>query len=131
VKVELLRVAVLPMGAFGVLKVQGHPVAVTLERVFDERGETIPVIPAGGWRCVPTVYHKGGYRTWEILVPGHERLLFHCGNYERDTEGCVLVARTFEGTWVSGSAAGFAAFERAVMPNGERREFTLEVRDAG
>jgi hypothetical protein len=126
-KVELLRVAVLPEGAFGVLKVDGRPVALALERTY----KNLEVkIPAGSWRCVPTVYHKGRYPTWEILVPGHSRLLFHRGNWETDLDGCIAVARSFEGTWVSGSR-GFEAFERAAMPDGERREFMLEVRDAG
>ena len=126
--VELIRVAVLPEGAFGVLKVHGRPVALALERTY----ENLEVkIPAGAWRCAPTTYHKGGYATWEILVPGHSRLLFHRGNYEADSEGCILVGRAFEGTWLSGSRAGFGAFEHEVTgPDGERREFTLEVRDA-
>lgn len=130
-RVRLVRVASGPGGAFGVLVVDGNPEAVTLERVFDERGETRPVIPAGTYRCEPTFFHAGDYPTWEVVnVPGHSRVLFHRGNFERESLGCILVARSFEGKWVGGSRLGFEAFEAAVMESGPRLPFDLEVVDA-
>ncbi len=53
-------------------------------------------IPVGMWPVQRRFYHKGGYWTWEILVPGHTLLLFHKGNMELHSEGCVLVAERFE-----------------------------------
>jgi hypothetical protein len=108
----LVRVSIQPGGAFGVLLSEhGLPFCVTLERVFEERGATGPVIPAGKYKCVESFYRKGGYPTYEVTgVKGHDRLLFHRGNYEKDSEGCILVARTFEGDWVSDSTRGFERF---------------------
>lgn len=99
---ELVRVAVAPQGAFGVILVDGLPAGpVTLERTFpviESRplGPQIVKIPRGRYRCVRTWYNRGGYETFEVTgVIGHSRLLFHSGNVELDSEGCILVGRRF------------------------------------
>lgn len=79
-------------GCFSALLWNGMPFAVALERTFENDRV---VIPAGRTRCNRTTYHKGGYETFEILVPGHTRVLFHKGNKEEDSEACVLVAEQF------------------------------------
>jgi hypothetical protein len=34
------------------------------------------------------------FTTFEITgVPGHSNILFHIGNYNKDSEGCVLLGR--------------------------------------
>lgn len=125
---ELIRVAVRPAGAFGVLLSEdGLPFAVTLERTFDD-GK--PSIPAGEYECVATVFYRHNYSTYEILVPGHSRLLFHKGNYEKDSEGCVLVAKAFEGDWISGSLNGFTEFMHRLAGVSSFRLRIKEVGDA-
>lgn len=53
-------------------------------------------IPAGAYRCVATERVHTGEPTYEITgVPGRSRILFHAGNTEEDTEGCVLIGRDF------------------------------------
>ena len=91
---ELVRVAVGADGAFGVLVQDGRPRWLTCERTFEDRPERI-VIPAGRWPCSRTVFMKRGYPTFEIHVPDHERVLFHKGNTEDDSRGCVLVGLSF------------------------------------
>lgn len=122
---KLIRVAVGPGGAFGVLLHNGIPFAVTLERVFEEKGQASPIIPPGTYTCRRTTFLRGGYPTYEIGgILGHSRLLFHVGNRETDSEGCVLVADSFQEGWVSGSRVGFAKFmDRAAG----RAEFALEI----
>jgi hypothetical protein len=75
------------------------------------------VIPEGTYDAVPTFYHKGGYNTFEIVpVPGHSRLLFHVGNVEEDSLGCVLIGSSFG--QVGGKAAilgSRAAFQRFML----------------
>jgi len=110
---------------------------VSLERTYPlaesaPRGPQFVKIPAGDYRCQKTRYHKGGYDTFEVKdVQGHSRLLFHLGNLEDDSEGCVLLGQRFgmvrgrPGVLQSGLA--FAEF----MANmGFRESFSLGVRNA-
>ncbi len=136
---ELVRVCVAPDGAFGVLLVDGVPAGpVTLERTYPllesrPRGPCQYVkIPAGRYRCERTTYHAGGYETFEVTgVVGHDRLLFHRGNVEGDSEGCILLGQRFGllrgAPAVLDSTLAFATF-MAMM--GERKSFDLLVRAA-
>lgn len=88
-QLKLVTVTIIPDGCFGVLlDPSGAPVCLTLEPT-DEELKT--VIPAGLFCCRQTLFSGGGYRTHEIQVPGHTRLLIHRGNSELDTQGCVLL----------------------------------------
>ena len=127
----LLRVAIEPEGAFGVLKHAGMPFAVTLEHTYPLAGSVQMLkIPPGRHRCVPTWFHRGAYRTFEVIVEGHSRLLFHRGNLEADADGCILVAESFgllKGqSGILDSSNGFAEFMRLAGPHA----FDLEVREA-
>jgi len=91
----LVRVAVLPPGAFGVLLYGPTPFAVTLERTYTVDSSDTVKIPPGRYECKRTVYIKHGYQTYEVFVPGHSRILLHKGNVEEDSEGCILVAESY------------------------------------
>lgn len=52
--------------------------------------------PDGTYECKRSFYHRGGYETFEILVPGRTRILFHRGNKEDDSIGCVIVGSTLD-----------------------------------
>lgn len=109
---KLKTVSIRGDGCFGVLlDSAGRPFAVTVERTFDD-GQ--PVIRAGTYKCVRSFYHKGGYETFEIRVPGHSRVLFHKGNTENDSTACVIVAESFGtlkgATAVLDSKGGFEEF---------------------
>lgn len=132
----LHRVGVGDKGAFGVLLESGVPFAVTLERTYplddatvigvELHGQKIK-IPPGTHHCVKRFFNGGGYTTYEILVPGHSALLFHKGNVEAHSEGCVLVGEQFsmlgpEPGVVDGS--GLAEF---LTRAAGRSEFDLEV----
>jgi hypothetical protein len=115
-KVEIAIVKTIDAGCFGVLCVDDVPIALTLWRTFTDAerpGEPV-VIKPGLYRCTRTVYHKKGYATFEIHVEGHSRVLFHIGNLEDDSLGCVLVGEEF--AYVNGrpgiarSGAGFGEF---------------------
>lgn len=140
---QLRRVSVRPDGAFGVLMQGGIPFAVTLEHTYPDTRFSVaagvlgaptttaevPKIPPGTYRCVKTIFHHGKpnpYETYEILVPGHSRLLFHIANTERDLEGCVGVARAFDpaGPGILESRVGFGIF---MQKADDIEEFQLEV----
>lgn len=107
----LARVAILPAGAFGVLFHELVPFAVTLEHTYESLGMKVP---EGSYDCERTLFHRGGYPTYEIPVPGHTRILFHRGNVEDDVDGCVAVAKSwgvFGGKpGVASSRQGFSEF---------------------
>lgn len=136
-ELELVRVAVAPEGAFGVLLSGGVPLGpVTLERTYplsmtSPYGPQFVKIPAGHYLCRPTTFWHGGYKTFEVTgVLGHDRLLFHKLNTETESEGCIGIGQRF-GTLggipaVLQSNLGFAQFLQAVPPSG----FGLRVRQA-
>lgn len=107
----LKTVAIREDGCFSVMLVDGRPFAVTCERTFDNLR---PVIGNGIYRCAKTAFTRGGYSTFEIKLPGHTRVLFHRGNVELDSEGCVLIGSSFGliggVTAIQDSKDGFYAF---------------------
>jgi len=66
-------------------------------------------IPEGRYRCVPYsgTKHKDVYEVTN--VPGRKAILFHMGNFESDTEGCILLGE--ECGMISGSPAIKHSFE--------------------
>jgi len=108
---ELKTVALREDGAFGVLLWDGRPFAVSAERTFENLRT---VINGGPYKCRRDFYYKGRYETFEIEVPGHDRVLFHKGNVEGDSEACVLVAESFsaigDATAIADSKHGFEEF---------------------
>jgi hypothetical protein len=128
----LTRVQSLETGTYGLLHVVGGaPFAVTLELPWEENRRRESKIPDGHYRCARVHSPKFG-DTFEVTgVPGRSAILFHRGNYLRDTEGCILVANAFadlDGDGVMDVAAsniGWNAF-RAVTRGW--REFPLTVR---
>lgn len=107
-KLYILRFARNENSIFGsMINWQGIPFAVSLENAN-------LAIPADLYEADATVYHKGGYCTFEILVPQRERILLHRLNIWKQSLGCVGVAEKF--TYIEGipgvgeSEEGFAEF---------------------
>lgn len=151
---SLVRIAVEGFGAFGVLKVhaspedyQGRPFAVTLERTYTDQAAAgvaeayvVSSTPGAGAvqyvktsegrrECRRRFYNRGGYWTFEILTPGHTAILFHKGNEEAHSEGCVLVGESFlvlgsGRPGIGGSGEGLAEFLKLA---GARDTFALDV----
>lgn len=136
--IELVRVAIAPEGCFGVLLIDGVPAGpVTIERTYPlvesrPRGPQFVKIPSGRYRCVRTMYHRGGYESFEVTgVLGHSRLLWHAGNVEEDSEGCILVGQRFG--FLSGRPCVISsrlAFGEFMRLTGGRQSFDLLVRSA-
>ena len=96
-RIDLIRVASLDSGTFGVLKVNGVPFAVTAELPWRNNEKNVSCIPVGIYTCrrVNTPKHGG---TFEVqAVPNRSAILFHVGNIPvKDSEGCILVGEQFE-----------------------------------
>lgn len=106
----------------------------TLEHAYgsDVQG-WLPKILPGTYTCKRSMHRLHGmthdFETFEVMgVAGHSGLLFHWGNYNRDSEGCILTGEDiFEGhaEWmVTSSRLQFAKF---MALQGDVDEFTLEV----
>lgn len=100
----LIRNQFLKCGIFGELVDQlGMHVACTLEHsyggpLFDH---FMPKVPEGEFQCVRGVHQLVGmthsFETFEVTgVPGHTGLLFHAGNFNSNSIGCILVGETIE-----------------------------------
>lgn len=99
-------------GIFGrLLDDAGGQIAVTLEHSYD----SLPKIPKGVYTCIRGQHKLHGmtdtFETFEITgVAGHTNLLFHWGNYNSDSEGCVLLGQSRVGDMVATSKVTFAKF---------------------
>lgn len=98
-------------GVFGRLVTEiDDELAVTLEHVYlhPEGNVVSNKIPVGSYECVRGQHLLHGmpqsFTTFEVMgVPGHTGILFHWGNYNKDSDGCILLGQSI-----------------ALQPNGER-----------
>lgn len=92
--VELVRLEEAFQGTFGILRINKKVFCCTLERKDMENTVNISSIPAQQYLCRKTYSDKFNYTTFRVMnVPGRTGILFHHGNYEKDTEGCILLGR--------------------------------------
>lgn len=99
----------------------------TLEHAYgvNSDGEWLPKLPAGTWTCQRgwhSLEHGWQGWTYQIMnVPDHTNMLFHPGNGEEDSDGCVLLGTNVVHTtvhglperWVVQSRRAFGVFMRA------------------
>jgi hypothetical protein len=103
-------------GVFGVLwSDDGSFSCQTLEHAYLFHDGILPKLPVGIYICKRGMHQLEGmtkpFETFEITnVPKHTDILFHTGNVNADSSGCVLVgAQRIEDKEILGSRAAFAA----------------------
>ncbi len=100
----------------GVLYVPGARPFSTLELPWKNNLRGISCIPQGLYPCRRVADRKtlGGSfiaDTFEVTgVPNRSGVLFHVGNYPKDTMGCILVGSYHNGGLLCDSKKGFAEF---------------------
>lgn len=112
-KAKIVRVEETEQGSLGLLLLDDEIFCCTLQpdRTDDKRFW----IPPGEYVC--RRFHGTKYpNTFEILVQGHTALLFHAGNVEEESLGCVLL----------GSSFGKLKGDRAVLNSGNTFKAFLE-----
>ena len=124
-----------PDGVFSTLYQNDEKFAVTLEHTFEQAdGAYAPKLPRGvTYKCVRGMHqleHGPRFETFEVTgVPGHSGILLHRGNFNKDSNGCVLlgsaVHRENGQWWVDESQVTFARFMAAVADVDEF-DLTLE-----
>lgn len=87
----LLRVDSSRKRTMGILLAAGLPPLVTLEPPWRNNAPKLSSIPLGTYLCQRVNSPKFG-DTFEVTdVEGRENILFHTGNWVKDTEGCILL----------------------------------------
>lgn len=94
----LQRIEWKPDGIFSELRgTDGETIFHTLEHAYpDGFGALAPKLIDGIYRCVRGIHKLEHipmpFETFEITnVPGHSKILYHVGNFNFDSLGCVLV----------------------------------------
>ena len=101
----LKRISESKEGTFGVLYDGSVPFVVTLERRWLGNQRMISCIPTGYYICKQrlakdtTVSIGNNELTYEVIMEADARdnILFHVGNYDYNSQGCILVADKFGG----------------------------------
>lgn len=128
--ITLTRVEYSSKGIFGMLEDDKESFLLnTLERAYESGQNTfIPKVPRGTYTCV-----RGDHKlltllpfeTFEVTgVIDHSGILFHPGNKETDSEGCILLGLFRNGDVILSSRAAFYEFMKALDGI---NTFTLEV----
>jgi hypothetical protein len=103
-------------------------VADTLEHAYPEGNFYYPKVPPGAYICRrgTHVLHDGvPFITFEVTeVPGHTGILFHTGNVNQDSEGCILLGEGMTPTHITESRRAFVKF---MLLQSDVNEFTLTV----
>ena len=124
-----------PDGIFGVLEV-GLGKYWTLEHSYltETNGVKyyLPKLPPGTYDCVRGQHRLPGmdhdFVTFEVTnVPGHTGILFHWGNYNKDSAGCILLGkdRNMANTWYVGESR--TAFSDFMDDTKNETDFSLVV----
>ncbi len=121
----------------------GNVIAQTVEHAYESLvshdigdGEGItysPKLPIGTYTCVRGQHrlHSGPIETFEITgVLGHSGVLFHYGNTQQDSDGCVIVGQAVVDDPQSGVQMvtnSRTTFMKLMELESERDEFQLTV----
>jgi hypothetical protein len=93
---KLIRIAGIQDGTFGVLLDEKTPFCLTVERPWLNNRKNESCIPDGEYLCKRVKSPRFG-NTFEVnSVPDRTAILFHKGNIEDDTHGCVIVGEQYE-----------------------------------
>lgn len=132
----LTRILYLDTGVFSSFDtVGGTNKAVALEHAYSQDDGTIkPKLPAGTYTCVRGSHQLASmtrpFDTFEVTnVPGHTGILFHMGNYNQDSDGCILLGESLvpdpDPTMITKSILTFNAF---MASQAGVKQFTLVVK---
>ena len=92
-------------GIFGILLDENNKqIAVTLQHAYDSGlgdGSYAPKLPNGEYNCIRGMHKLHDLKPFETFkvngVFGHSGILFHIGNYNKDSDGCILLGHGYGG----------------------------------
>ncbi len=96
IQARLTRIASHPdHGTFGSLVIDGEPICNTLEPYHRDNERNVSSIPLGQYICKPYT-RSNGNQTYEITgIQNRSHVIFHSGNVDDHTMGCVLLGMSF------------------------------------
>lgn len=98
---ELIRLEEAFVGTFGILKIQKMIICYILEPRDRENKKNISSIPVQQYLCRRHRSPRFG-ETFEVIeVPNRTNILFHWGNKEAETEGCLMTGRYVVGSYLN------------------------------
>lgn len=95
IKVTLVRKQVSNTGTKGLLTCTAPSLYLyTLENPWKNNARSVSCIPSGRYKCEIVQSPKFGtvYEVKDVEARSH--ILFHAGNYPRDTSGCILLGES-------------------------------------
>ena len=103
-------------GIFGVIEsTDGSLQFATLEHAYGSGKNWSPKIPPGEYNCIRRLSPKFGYDVFMLEnVPKCDFIEIHIGNYNRDSDGCILLGTAQEGVMVVNSKEAFGQFMAAL-----------------
>ena len=131
----LRRVVTGNQGTFGNLVFENIPFALSLEREWLDNKPSVgdvagSCIPAGEYTCEKVNSPRFG-KTYEVLnVPNRTHILFHKGNLDDDSRGCILVGESFgDINSFSGILSSKAGYNELMGIMGGDKQFRLIIVD--
>lgn len=108
---------------------------VTLEHAYSMKEVFYPKVPKGTYQCTRGVHRlermESSFVTFEVMdVPGRTGILFHVGNYNDESQGCILLGKQMGnksngGKMIMSSHHAFTDFLR-LLEGLESFELTVE-----
>jgi hypothetical protein len=92
----LIRAEWRPDGIFGqIISDDNQFKCVTLEHAYLVQGNWMPKIPVGEYECARRLSPRFNFEVFEVLnVPNCTYIEIHPGNYNADSEGCILLGES-------------------------------------
>lgn len=108
INILIIREIFTDKSTIGSLSINGEVFCDTLELPFLDNQKSISCIPVGSYDVRLRTARESATRDYLHLmikdVPERSYILFHKGNYPKDTEGCILVGRSREQDFVGNSS---------------------------
>lgn len=117
------------LGIFGTIVSDDNKTQlVTCEHAFEQAdGSYAPAVPAGTYVCQRRRSPKFGYEVFILEeVPGHDFIEIHSGNFNSDSDGCILLGITYNAA-AKMITASRAAFLKFMEVESELDSFTLTI----
>lgn len=121
---KLIRDKENEFGTFGTLILPNSKILSTLEPQWMDNQANISCIPAGSYQCSITQSPRYG-KVYEVKdVPNRSHILFHSGNWAKDTQGCILLGLAQDGVRLFESRKAVAIFMQLM----NKQPFELEIK---